>query len=512
MACNVLLVEDDPLSRRNLTIYLQQSAHNVIQTDTGHAAVELMSQVDFDVVISDLRLPGRINGMDVLRHHSQMHPGKRLILLTAFGSDEIRAQAEAVGALYYEKPISMDKLLVSVETPTLVPAFGQSASTKAPMENSHPELQTEVTDREIVIEKLKQSEERFRLLVEGVRDYAIYMLDPTGIIITWNAGAERIKGYSAREIIGKHFSCFYRPQDRLAGRPWRALDVAAREGQYEEEHLRVRKDGSEFWSSVLITALRDSAGKLYGFTKVVRDITERKETEERLRQSERLATLGTTAAVFAHEIGNPLNGLSTSLQLAETLLKTSNTPDPRILETLQAASQEVHRLTSLLKDYRSFARPLRLKIEATDLRRAVQEILTPNMRSYTDSGIKVNVQFGEDFPLIHVDKERIKQVILNLCKNAVEAMPDGGELTFKANRLNDQVILEISDTGSGIPDGFDVFQLFKTTKPDGTGLGLPIVQQIVSEHRGTTECVSEPGKGAIFRISIPIQPSAREDL
>ena len=117
MACNVLLVEDDALSRRNLAIYLQQSAHNVVQTNTGEAAVELMSQVDFDVVISDLRLPGRINGMDVLRHHSQMYRGKRLILLTAFGSDKTRAEAEAMRAIYYEKPISMEDLLGSVETP-----------------------------------------------------------------------------------------------------------------------------------------------------------------------------------------------------------------------------------------------------------------------------------------------------------------------------------------------------------------------------------------------------------
>ena len=514
MSCNVLLVEDDALSRRNLAIYLQQSAHNVVQTDTGEAAVELMSQVNFDVVISDLRLPGRINGIYVLRHHAQLHPGKQRILLTAFGSDEIRAEAKAVGALYHEKPISMDDLVVSVETPTLVPAFRQPPKSKAPIRNSYQELQREVVEREIAVEKLKQSEEQFRLLVEGVQDYAIYMLDPRGVVTTWNAGAERIKGYSAREVIGKHFSCFYRAEDKQAGRPNRALEIAAREGKYEEENLRVRKDGSEFWSSVLITALHDSAGKLYGFTKVVRDITERKETEERLRQSEQLATLGTTAAVFAHEIGNPLNGLSTSLQLAETLLKKIDTPDPLILETLRAASQEVQRLNSLLMDYRSFARPLHLNLEATDLRRAVQEVLTPSMRSYRDSGIKVNVQFSEDLPLIRADKERIKQVVLNLSKNAVEAMPGGGELTLKAYQLNDQVILEISDTGTGIPDGIDVFQLFKTTKADGTGLGLPIVQQIVSEHRGTIECVSEPGKGATFRISIPlsIEPSARDDL
>jgi PAS domain S-box-containing protein len=484
MSLNVLLVEDDALSRRNLTIYLQQSAHKVFETDTGEAALDLMSRVNFDAVISDFRLPGRINGMDVLRHHAQMLPGRRIILLTAFGSDDLQAEAEALGALYREKPVAIDDLLASVESglESQKPIAGQQTST----------------------EKVRQSEELFRLLVEGVQDYAIYLLDPTGVVTTWNAGAERIKGYSAQEIIGKHFSCFYRLEDIRAGRPYRALAIAAREGKYEEENLRVRKNGSEFWCSVLITALHDKAGKLCGFTKVVRDITQRKANEERLRQNERLVTLGTTAAVFAHEIGNPLNGLSTSLQLAEALLKKGDTPTALLLETLGAASQEVQRLNSLLKDYRSFARPLHLNLEATDLRRAVQEVLAPSMRFYADSGIKINIQISDDLPLIRVDKERIKQVILNLFKNAAEAMPGGGILTCKAYQLNDQMILEISDTGMGISEGIDVFQLFKTTKIDGTGLGLPIVQQIISEHRGTIECVSEPGKGATFRISLPL--------
>jgi DNA-binding response OmpR family regulator len=197
MSCNVLVVEDDGLSRRNLTAYLQQSAHNVFQTDTGESALELMSRINFDVVISDLRLPGGINGIDVLRHHAQMLPGKRLILLTAFGSDEVRSEAEAVGALYREKPISMVDLLVSVETQPV---------RKVPMETSYQELQRQIAEREIAVEKLKLSEERFRLLVEGVQDYAIYMLDPTGLVTTWNAGAERIKGYSA-EGSSVNFSC-----------------------------------------------------------------------------------------------------------------------------------------------------------------------------------------------------------------------------------------------------------------------------------------------------------------
>ena len=174
--------------------------------------------------------------------------------------------------------------------------------------------QSETTGREITAEKLQQTEEQFRLLVESVHDYAIYMLNKDGVVITWNSGAQRIKGYHPEEILGKHFSRFYRPEDIKAGKPNKSLQRAAAEGRYEEENLRVRKDGSLFWASVVITARYNSEGQLDGFAKVVRDITERKETEQLLRERDRLAILGTTAAVFAHEIGNPLNGLSMSLQ------------------------------------------------------------------------------------------------------------------------------------------------------------------------------------------------------
>jgi two-component system sensor kinase FixL len=472
--------------------------------------------------------------------------------------------------------------------------------------------------------ELKQSEERFRLLVESVQDYAIYMLDPEGFVMTWNRGAERIKGYQAAEIIGKHFSSFY-PRDSVdAGKPDQALKLAATHGSYQEEALRVRKDGSVFWAHVLITALRDTGGRLYGFSKVVRDIsarkldeekfksllesapdamvivggdgkiilinsqteklfglsreemlgkpieilmpqrfrsrhaehrgsffknprtrpmgagmqlyavrkdgsefpveislspmetaegvlvtsairdlTEREETERKLRDKERLAMLGTTAAIFAHEIANPLNGLSTALEIVRTLLNERDNQDPLIQESIEGAYQEIQRLTSLLKDYRSFARPQSLTLEPTDLRQVVEEVLAPGLRAYKEAGINLQLQFSEDLPLVAADKEKLKQVVLNLVKNAVEAMPQGGNLTCKGYQLNGRVILEISDTGTGIPEGVDILQLFRTTKPDGTGLGLPIVQQIISEHHGTMEYASETGQGANFKISLP---------
>ena len=365
------------------------------------------------------------------------------------------------------------------------------------------ELQTQIAEPETAVEKLQQNEELFRLLVEGVQEYAIYMLNVEGIVTTWNSGAQRIKGYRAEEILGKHFSCFFQQKDIQAGKPGRALEIAAAEGRYEEENLRVRKDGSVFWANVLITPLYDSRGQLKGFAKVVRDITERKEAEQRLRESDRLATLGTTAAVFAHEIGNPLNGLSTSLQIVTELIRES-VHDPLVEETLEIARQELRRLTGLLNDYRSFARPQSVKIQPSNVRQIFDEVLAPATKHYKECGIALELEFEDNVPLIPVDREKIKQVILNLCKNAVEAMPDGGTLKCKAYQKADRVILEVADTGTGIPEGLGVFQLFRTTKPQGTGLGLPIVEQIVSEHRGTVDYVSEVGKGTAFIVSLPL--------
>ena len=367
-------------------------------------------------------------------------------------------------------------------------------------EELNRDLQTEMAGSESNLGKLQHSEEQFRLLVEGVKDYAIYMLSPKGIVTTWNSGAQRIKGYRSEEIVGKHFSCFFTAQDREAGKPKHILEIAAAAGTFEEENLRVRKNGSVFWANILITALYNNGGELYGFAKVARDITERKEAEQRLREHERLAALGTTAAVFAHEIGNPLNGLSTSLQIISKFLAGS--ADPVVEETLEMSRQELQRLTTLLNEYRSFAKPQGINIEMTDVRQLFEEVLAPAIPHYEACGIDVKLEFNTNLPLIPVDREKIKQVILNLCKNAVEAMPEGGSLKCRGYESATRVIIEVADTGTGIPEGLNAFQLFKTTKPQGTGLGLPIVEQIVSEHRGNVRYVTELGKGTVFIVSL----------
>jgi signal transduction histidine kinase len=214
--------------------------------------------------------------------------------------------------------------------------------------------------------------------------------------------------------------------------------------------------------------------------------------------------LGTTAAVFAHEIANPLNGISTSLQIVSDLLDDADYDNPALRETIHGANQEIRRMTSLLGDYRSLARPQTINIQASNLRQIVEEVLAPNINNYKNSGITVTVEFDATLPSVPLDPEKIKQVILNLCKNAVEAMPKGGLLTIRAYRASDNIILEFSDTGHGMPDGLDPFHLFKTTKREGTGLGLPIVQQIISDHHGTLDYVSELGKGTTFRVSLSL--------
>jgi signal transduction histidine kinase len=215
-----------------------------------------------------------------------------------------------------------------------------------------------------------------------------------------------------------------------------------------------------------------------------------------------LATLGTTAAVFAHEIANPLNGLSVSLDLLKTILAKGVADEVR--ETIEIASLELKRLSSLLKDYRSFARPQRLNLHLTDLRKLVEVVLASQIRRYSALGVKVEMSFQDQLPLLMIDETKMKQAILNLCQNGVEAMPTGGTLTVRGSQQGDNIVISITDSGTGIAPGIDVFQLFRTTKRDGSGLGLPIVQQIVADHRGTVDYVTDPGKGTTFRIVLPL--------
>ena len=227
-------------------------------------------------------------------------------------------------------------------------------------------------------------------------------------------------------------------------------------------------------------------------------------SEQRPQESERLALLGTMAAVFAHEAGNPLAGILLSLKCVEIQLEKQQVNDPSLIPIIRGAIGEIDRLGSLLKEFRSLVSEQTLDLKCTDLVKIAEEALALEMIAYQAAGITVKFAFEDALPPIRLDPAKIKQVILNLCKNAVEAMPEGGCLTLKCYHSRGMVVLEVSDDGVGVPDDVNIFELFKTTKPGGTGLGLPLVQQIVSAHDGTIAYKSKPGRGATFKVSLPL--------
>jgi two-component system, LuxR family, sensor kinase FixL len=395
---------------------------------------------------------------------------------------------------------------------TLWPLIPQALALPSPrsLELVNQELQQQIVERELAVQKLRETETLFRSLLESAPD-AMVIVDAQGMTTLVNSQTEKLFGYDRKELLG-------RPVEQLVPARFRERHQDHRGLFAENPHVRpmgtgmelfaVRRDGSEFPVEISLSPI--ATGREVLMSAAIRDITERKQAERMLQEKERLATLGTTAAVFAHEIGNPLNGISTSLQIVKSILEAADKIDPVLQETLEIAFQEVQRLTTLLSDYRTFARPQRLNLRAADVTQIIEEVLSAQLPMYRATKIALQTEL-ESVPGIFVDPEKIKQVILNLCKNAVEAMPNGGSLTVKATGSEAGVIVQVTDTGEGIAHGVDVFQLFRTTKPEGTGLGLPIVQQIISDHKGTITYRSEIGKGTTFTIVLPVRAVAVPD-
>src|SRR5918912_1937452 len=277
-------------------------------------------------------------------------------------------------------------------------------------------------------------EQRFRRLIEAVTDYAIYMLDPNGIVTSWNAGAQRFKGYMPDEIIGQHFSRFYTDEDRQTDLPSRALKTAAREGRFEQEGWRVRKDGTRFWAHVIIDPIRDEQGTLIGFAKVTRDITERKQAQEALEatrtalfQAQKMETVGQLSGGIAHDFNNLLAVVIGNLEL----LRKRVPDDPKIRRLLDNSMEAAQRGASLTKRLLAFARRQDLKTEPVDL-----PVLVRDMADLLQRSIGSAVQIETHFPLrlapALVDANQLELALLNLVVNARDAMPEGGVISIAA--------------------------------------------------------------------------------
>ncbi len=381
----------------------------------------------------------------------------------------------------------------------------------------------DLTERRATEEALRRSQEQFRLLVQGVTDYAIYMLDPDGRVASWNAGAQRIKGYAPEEIIGEHFSRFYLKEDQESGLPVRALRTAGREGRFEHEGWRVCKDGSRFWASVVVDAIHDDDGQLVGFAKVTRDITEKREAEkalevahEELLQSRKLEALGQLAGGIAHDFNNLLMVISGSLELLQKRVQA----DPQIARLLDNAMQGAQRGSALTGRLLSFARRQPLASRAVDLRSLVQG-LHDLLGLSLSSDISVEISAPHAVPPVMVDPAQLELALLNIASNARDAMPDGGRLSISITcadqpaqgQMHDpgpQVCLAVVDTGEGMDEetlsrAADPF--FTTKGPGkGTGLGLSVVHGLLEESQGRLVLKSTRGAGTTVEMWFPVAP------
>jgi PAS domain S-box-containing protein len=375
----------------------------------------------------------------------------------------------------------------------------------------YAKITRDLTERKAAEELLRQSETQFKLLVQGVTDYAIYMLDRNGIITSWNLGAERIKGYSHEEILGSHFSRFYTQEDLDSGQPKIAIETAIREGRFEKEGWRVRKDGTRFWASVVIDPISGFDGEIIGFAKITRDITERKNTQkaledtrEALFQSQKMEAIGQLTGGIAHDFNNLLMAVLGSLELV-----TRRMPDdPKLKRLIENAAQGARRGVSLTQRMLAFARRQELIITPVEIAPLV-EGMSELLQRALGSSVIVRTNFPSSLPAVGGDLNQLELAILNLAVNARDAMPEGG--TIKIDARHDMaegfVCLTVSDTGEGMDEETLVraMEPFFTTKGvgKGTGLGLSMVHGVAHQSGGRLVLKSRKGEGTSAELWLP---------
>jgi PAS domain S-box-containing protein len=377
----------------------------------------------------------------------------------------------------------------------------------------------DLTERRQAEVALRENQEQLRLLVQGVTDYAVYMLSPEGYVSSWNSGAERIKGYTPEEIIGQHFSRFYTEEDRQAGLPLQTIETAAREGRFEREGWRVRKNGTKFFANVVVDAIHSPDGSLLGFAKITRDITERmnaaralEEAREALFQSQKMEAIGQLTGGIAHDFNNLLMAIQGSLELLQRRLPAD---DPKVALLIDNALQGARRGAALTQRMLAFARRQELKLMPLDVRDVVQR-MTNLLQSSLGPSVRVETHFPLELPKINADANQIELALLNLAINGRDAMPKGGTITIgAAKRTNvpglkagNYLCVSVTDTGTGMDEETlkRAMEPFFTTKGvgKGTGLGLPMVHGMAEQSGGKLLLKSELGRGTSAELCLPV--------
>lgn len=373
----------------------------------------------------------------------------------------------------------------------------------------------QVRDKAVLLER----EDSMRLLIESLQEYAIFLLDASGRVATWNPGAERIKGYRADEIIGKHFSCFYLEEDRVAGKPGATLHDALVNGQAQDEGWRLRKDGRKFWARITIGRLLDTDGRLLGFSKVTRDRTARRNIELALHEKNIALQRMVEArdlflANMSHELRTPLNGI---IGFAEFLADEKPGPvSPKQKEYLEDILQSGKHLLHVINDVLDLAKveagKMELSPETFSIRKAIDDVYAALELTAQKKRLQIAVHLDPDFDEVTLDRNRFKQVLYNLFSNAVKFTDEGGSVEVSATKIaEDRFRLLVADTGIGIkPENLKrLFKEFEQIDPgrrrgQGTGLGLALTRRIVQLQSGTIDVHSEFGKGTQFTIVLPL--------
>ena len=516
----ILIVDDDERTTLAVSTVLQELNQDIVIAHSGKEALRCLLYDDFAVILLDLQMPG----MDGYETASLIRARKRtrhipIVFLTAvFHDDSHMLQAYSAGAvdLVY-KPV--ESFILKSKVSVFVDLYLKQVEVKHEAELRH-QLQEEKLTTE---EALRRSEENYRILIHGIRDYAIFMLDKDGRVVSWNIAAEQIKKYSAEEIIGKHFSEFYTVEDRQRGEPRRALETALDKGRYEADGWRLRKDGTLFWANVVIDAIYDDDGGLLGFAKITRDITERKEAQraletarEQLMKVQKMEAVGQLTGGIAHDFNNLLTVILGNIDL----LGRQSSGDERFERKLSAMRHAVERGRNLTSQLLAFSRRQRLTPETIDVNKLVHGF-EPLMRRALGESVTLEIGLSEAPAICDVDPAQLETALLNLAVNARDAMPEGGVFSLDVKQIEHQpefvagdenpsgpmVVIAVKDTGMGMPEEVlsHAFEPFFTTKEigKGSGLGLSQVYGFVHQTGGFVSLTSKVGEGTQVSIALP---------
>jgi PAS domain S-box-containing protein len=509
----ILIVEDETIVAMDIERGLRALGYVVVgAAGQGESAIELAQAERPDLILMDIRLKGPMDGIEAaceIRSRFSIP----VIFLTAHADEATVERAKAAEPYgYLLKPFVDQELHTAIEI-----ALNKRRAEQAVLTEAGRALQ--------------QSEERFRLLVESLKDYAVFLLDIGGRVLTWNPGAERLKGFKEPEIVGRHFSKFFTAEEIVRNYPDQLLASAAENGQARHEGWRIRKDGARFWAEVLITALRDSQGQLVGFADICRDVTEQKRAEEQIQKlnssletkvRERTAELDAANRELeaftysvAHDLRGPLRGLRGMLDILQG--ETRDRLPSEALDYLGRGTSCADRMGRLIDDLLNLSKVGRsgLRWTEVDLNRLVAEVIA-DLENET-KGRRISWQI-DPLPSVQGDPGLLKQVYANLISNAVKYSAHADPARICASHRDDhgQLVLLVSDNGVG----FDMKYSAKLFEPftrlhegqgfAGNGVGLAIVERIVRKHGGKVWAEGRPGEGAAFFFTL--NPASHSSL